>query len=164
MAGPALSAILALAAAGCPHASAHPGQVSIAAIDKATLCLLNAERAAHGMPALDENRRLDSASLRHSRDMVRKRYFQHGDVVGRIRRSGYLRGAGSWGVGENIAWGSGSYSTPASIVNLWMHSPGHRANILSKSFRDIGIGVVRGAPRRGVAGAATYTTDFGFRG
>src|SRR2546423_1519821 len=64
-------------------------------------------------------------------------------------------------LGENIAWGSLQYSTPASIVKMWMHSPGHRANILRAGFRDIGIGIARGAPQAGVHGAATYTTDFG---
>jgi uncharacterized protein YkwD len=47
---------------------------------------------------------------------------------------------------------------------MWMHSPGHRANILSRTFKEIGIGIARGAPESGQGGdAATYTTDFGFR-
>ena len=50
------------------------------------------------------------------------------------------------GRGENIAWGSGSRSTPRSIVRAWMASDGHWANILSAAFRDIGIGVSPGAP------------------
>jgi uncharacterized protein YkwD len=89
--------------------------------------------------------------------MVHHKYFDHGDFAGRIHRAGYH----GFTLGENIAWGSLRYSTPASIVNLWMHSPGHRANILRPQFRDIGIGIANGAPEGGVGGAATYTTDFG---
>jgi uncharacterized protein YkwD len=151
-------------AASCANTTAHPESASIAAIDQATLCLLNVERTTRGLRALKENTHLDKASLGHSRDMVRKKYFQHGNFEGRIKKSGYLSGASGWGIGENIAWGGGQFSTPKSIVSMWMHSPGHRANILSRQFKDIGIGVARGAPQRGQHGAATYTTDFGFRG
>ena len=151
-------------AAACANTTAHPAATSIATIDRATLCLLNAERTKRGLAALRESKRLDRASLGHSRDMVRKRYFEHGDFEGRIRHSGYLSGARSWGIGENIAWGGGPFSTPKSIVSMWMHSPGHRANILNARFRNIGIGVARGAPQAGQHDAATYTTDFGFRG
>ena len=48
-----------------------------------------------------------------------------------------------------------------SIVRSWMHSPGHRANILNPAFREIGIGVVTGAPEAGTEHAATYATSFG---
>jgi uncharacterized protein YkwD len=150
-------------AAACANASSHPSSTSIAAVNRATLCLLNVQRKKHGLAALKENKQLDSASLGHSRDMVKKRYFEHGDFVGRIKKSGYLRGVTAYGLGENIAWGSGPYSTPRSIVNMWMHSPGHRANILNSGFKEIGIGIARGAPQPGQHDAATYTTDFGYR-
>ena len=63
--------------------------------------------------------------------MVRKRYFSHtsrsgNDMGDRIRSQGYLSGARSWMIGENLAWGSGERSTPRSIVRAWMNSPGHR--------------------------------------
>jgi uncharacterized protein YkwD len=145
------------AASGCPDARARPASVSPARAARATLCLLNAERRRHGLRALHEDGRLDRAAAGHSRSMVRNHYFAHGDFAGRIRRAGY-RGST---LGENLAWGSLQWSTPASIVNMWMHSPGHRANILRAGFRDIGIGIAVGAPERGVSGAATYTTDFG---
>jgi uncharacterized protein YkwD len=74
-------------------------------------------------------------------------------------------GTRSWSLGENIAWGSGELASPAAIVRSWMHSSGHRRNILDGGFRNIGIGVASGAPAD-VQGqpAATYTTDFGSRG
>jgi uncharacterized protein YkwD len=141
----------------CAAASASPASVSIQAARQATLCLLNIERRKHGLRPLRENKRLEQAATGHSRAMVRHHYFEHGDFVGRIRRAGY-RG---YTLGENIAWGSFQYSTPAAIVKLWMHSTGHRENILRSKFTEIGIGIVTGAPERGVIDAATYTTDFG---
>jgi uncharacterized protein YkwD len=152
------------AAPNCSGANANPNDVPIAQSQRATLCLLNKARRAHGLRALRENGRLDLASVRHAQDMVRRDYFDHGDYLGRIRSTSYLRGARSWSVGENIAWGSENLATPASIVNGWMHSPGHRRNILDRSFREIGIGVARGTPANGVQNGATYATDFGTRG
>ena len=138
-------------------ASARPASVSPAAAAHATLCLLNEQRAKHHLAPLHESKKLDRAARGHSHSMVNHKYFGHGDFAGRIHRAGYH----GYTLGENIAWGSLRYSTPASIVNMWMHSPGHRANILRPQFRDIGIGIADGAPEGGVGGAATYTTDFG---
>jgi uncharacterized protein YkwD len=164
LAAVAISIGAAPAAAACRGAAAHPTSTRISTVNKATLCLLNAERKKRGLAPLKENSKLDKASVGHSRDMVRRKYFEHGDFAGRIKASGYLSGALSYGIGENIAWGGGGYSTPRSIVSMWMHSPGHRANILSRTFKEIGIGIARGAPESGQGGdAATYTTDFGFR-
>ena len=100
--------------------------------------------------------------------MNRRNYFDHtsrggSSFVDRIKRAGYLRGARSWSVGENLAWGSGSHATARSIVRAWMNSPGHRANILNGRFREIGIGITRGAPVPGVHNGATYATSFGSR-
>ena len=67
-------------------------------------------------------------------------------------------------LGENLGWGSGSMATPAEMVDAWMHSEGHRSNILYPRYREIGIGVTLGAPQElqpGETGAATYTTEFG---
>jgi uncharacterized protein YkwD len=67
--------------------------------------------------------------------------------------------------GENLAWGTAELATPAAIVGAWMRSPGHRSNILRRTFRDIGLGVVQGAPERGDVGgvAITYVHAFGWR-
>jgi uncharacterized protein YkwD len=66
-------------------------------------------------------------------------------------------------VGENIAWGADSGGTPKAIVKSWMHSPPHRANILSPQFRQLGVGFALGH-RGGKRGErAMYTTDFGMR-
>lgn len=156
----------ATAAGGCDSANGSTETTPKRVLVRATLCVLNAERAGHDLGPLRLNRRLSTAARRHSRAMVRKQFFSHTSLNGasfvdRIRATGYLSGARSWSVGENIAYGSGSRSTPRSIGRAWMNSPGHRANILSESYGSIGIGVASGTPVGG--GGATYTTDFGRR-
>jgi len=152
-------------AAVCASASARPGQASPGTIADATLCELNGERRAQGLRPLRVSAALGRAATRHSRDMVRRRYFAHdsrsgASFVDRIRRAGYLRGANDWMAAENLAWGAGAWASAASIVNAWMRSPEHRRNILTPAYRHVGIGVVFGAPS-GIGRSATYTTDFG---
>jgi uncharacterized protein YkwD len=152
------------AAAGtCSGADANPNTTNLQSIKHTTLCLLNTQRRSHGLHKLRENSALSVASQRHAKDMTRRKYFDHGDFVGRIRAAHYLSGAGAWTVGENIAWGAGGLATPREIVKAWMGSPGHRHNILSSGFRDIGLGVSRGLPVRSNYDGATYATDFGAR-
>ena len=156
------------ASAACGSASAMPGQISKASMASSTICLVNAERTQRGLRPLHLNRRLSRAAGGHARDMVRRDYFSHDSLSGasfvdRIRRTGYLGGPRSWIVGENLAWGSGDRSSPAAIVRAWMHSPGHRANILQRRFREVGIGLASGAPESVPGPAATYATDFGAR-
>jgi uncharacterized protein YkwD len=151
------------ASASCTHASDNPNDISVREAKTATLCLLNKVRRGKHLRPLRENQRLSKASQRQANAMTRRKFFEHGDFVGRIRSAHYLSGSRSWTVGENIAWGSYDYASPKSIVRGWMHSPGHRANILSRRFREIGIGLSLGAPVRGMGRAATYATDFGSR-
>jgi len=170
-------AILALAAIGpspasaarCPGAYMTPGNATMTQLHDATLCLLNAERRKRGLTPVRQDERLRLAATRHSKDMVNRRYFSHyspggASMTDRIRKTSYISSVRSWAIGENIAWGSGRYATPHSIVDMWMHSAGHRANILARNFREIGIGIARGAPVRGQQDAGTFTTDFGVRG
>lgn len=163
-----LAAMLALAApaSACPGKDVVPARGAVEEARKATLCLLNAERRAHGLRAVRENRRLRRAAVRHSRAMVRDRFFEHtspsgSTMAGRVARTGY-----DWSsLGENIAWGTATLATPAAIVRGWMTSPGHRANVLGSRFREIGIGIAPGVPLALLPGerGATYTTDFGSR-
>ena len=160
-------ALPAPALAACVGADAAP---SDPAAIPATLCLLNEQRAENGLPAFTESTPLDGASSAYARRMVAQQFFDHvspdgGTMLGRIKASGWVASTMSWTVGENIAWGSGDLGTPASIVDQWMHSAGHRANILNGSFAEIGIGIASGAPISGVdLPAGTYVTDFGSRG
>jgi uncharacterized protein YkwD len=150
-------------AATCKGASATPTADTLSRVRAATLCLVNRERARRGLPKLRKASRLAKAAARHSRDMVRRGYFDHDTPEGRtpserITAAGY-RASSS---GENIAWGSGDYATPRSVVGQWMKSKGHRANILRSGFRETGMGVAIGAPMPGFDGvaAATYTQVF----
>lgn len=167
-------AVLALpSAAGarssCRGADAIPGSGSMARARGATLCLLNAERRHRGLPPLRAERHLRRAAQAYSRAMVAHRFFDHvspltgSTFVDRLGAAGYTS-ARTRQVSENIAWGTGTQATPAQIVSAWMHSAGHRANILTASFREIGIGIAAGVPQRTArSGGATYTTDFGAR-
>jgi uncharacterized protein YkwD len=153
---------------GCANAGVQPAAGNLAAVRGAVLCLHNRERAAHGLPALRENTKLRRAAEGHSGDMVAGRFFAHESRSGagmgdRILRTGYGRGQ-SWSLGENIAWGTGNLGTAAKIQRAWMASPGHRANILRRQFREIGIGIAVGAPvDAGGLDGATFTADFGVR-
>jgi uncharacterized protein YkwD len=156
----------AWASAACSAADASSSQASKRTLVRATLCVLNAQRTRRHLPRLILNDKLSIAARVHSSAMVRGKFFSHDSADGssfldRIRSTGYLFGVSGWYVGENIAYGSGDRSSARSIGRAWMNSPPHRANILSRSFREIGIGVANGTPV-GVGGA-TYTTDFGKR-
>jgi uncharacterized protein YkwD len=148
----------------CSSAHADVRAGAIRRSRDATLCLLNRVRARYGLRPLRLNAKLSGAARRHSRDMVRHRYFAHDSRNGRspfdrMRATHYVPRNASWWLGENIGWGSGALAEPIGMVRAWMHSPPHRANILSRHFRDIGIGIAVGAPVGGRG--ATYTTDFG---
>jgi uncharacterized protein YkwD len=155
---------------GCPGASGRLGRSarSVRAARGALLCLLNAERRRRGLRRLRANAMLTSASTKHSRAMVRKRFFSHVEptglsLVARVRRTHYLAGAQGWLVGENIGYGRGGPGTPAGMVRSWMHSTSHRTNILHPGFTGVGLGIVRGIPGHPRSRGATYTTDFGVR-
>lgn len=161
-------ATAAPAAAQCANADQRVTEANLSQAVAATFCLHNQQRAAHGLPPLRWSSLLARAAEGHSRDMVANVFFSHDSPDGRspgdrIDSVGYLPSDAAWAYGENIAWGSGPYSTPASIMRGWMESPGHRANILDRRFRDLGLGLVTGAPRLDLLGAATYTADFGYR-
>lgn len=156
------------AAADCAGADLQPNGGNIAAIEAATLCLVNAERTSRGLAALSPNADLARAARGHSQDMVSRTYFSHDSLGGstltdRVRATGYLPGSGTWELGENIAYGTGVLGTPRSIVKSWLESPGHRANMLRASYRELGVGVAPGVPLAGRTGGGTYTTDFGYR-
>jgi uncharacterized protein YkwD len=171
---PAMAALALAAGASpanaqvCHGADAHPEAASRDALNSATLCLINRTRKARGRRAVSANRRLALAAERHAFDMVRRSYFSHdspsgADFVDRIRRTGYMRGSRGWSLGENLAWGSQHLGTPRSIVAAWMRSPGHRANLLRRGFKEIGVGVAPGAPEPIHPNAATFVTEYGTR-
>jgi uncharacterized protein YkwD len=154
----------------CASADAMPGQAAVEDLRAATLCLMNAERAARGVGRLQSEPLLGRVAATYARQMVRGQFFDHTSPAGstmlaRIRSTSYLRDVTSWSVGENLAWGSGNLATPRAMVRAWMRSAEHRANLLDRHFADVGIGVAAGAPVALEPGelGGTYVTDFGRR-
>jgi uncharacterized protein YkwD len=164
----ALACAPAQAAKRCTGANDVPfPQVSAAEV-AALECVVNRERERRGLRPLDRTRSLDRAATGHSSDMARNDYFDHRSPGGstpaaRARSAGYMSGARSWRVGENLAWGTGALATPNSIVESWLKSPAHRELMLSRGFADFGLGIASGAPQAGVSGGATYTMLMGRR-
>ena len=153
----------------CPDSTLAPDANDLPQISAAVLCLINAERTGAGLPVLALNPQLSRASQPMADRMLAEQFFSHdtpdgGTVLDRIRRTGYLPNSDNWVVGENLAWGNGVLATPQAIVDGWMNSPGHRANILAGDYRDIGLGLALGSPIAGNSGGAIYVTDFGKRG
>jgi len=156
-------------AAQCKGGDAGPAKLSDKRAAKAVYCLLNKERRSHGLKALHRQSSQTKAAREHNRKMVRSRCFSHQcagekDLVGRLTGTNYLPCKCSWGVAENIAYGTGRYGSPRSIVDAWMHSSEHRANILNGGYQHIGVAVSSGTPTAGRSrDGATFTTDFGYR-
>jgi uncharacterized protein YkwD len=151
----------------CPGANLQPQTSNLERVRSATLCLVNQERALHGQGPLRLNRQLAEAAQRHTQEMVSQGYFNHvgprGDTpLSRILATGYISSSRriSYTIGENIAWGTYGDSTPSAIVQAWIASPPHLANILDGRFRDTAIGVLPSVPGMRQPGG-TYTQDFG---
>ena len=163
------AAVPAAASATCPGETVNSSVQTESAMAQSILCLVNERRAAAGVGPVFPNGKLEQAALAHSSDMVSNGFFGHNspdgiDFVQRIEKTGYTNGARAWLAGENLAWGSGSLSTPAELVQGWMVSPPHRANLLRGQFREIGIGVVRGTPEASSAiDGVTVSTEYGYR-
>ena len=158
----------ASAATVCASADGPTAQSSAVTLANSALCLVNQERTARGLKPLKLNRRLTRAATGHARDMNARGYFSHdtqggGTFVDRIRKAGYVPPKAFPSLGEDLAWGSGTLGTPREIVQSWMESPGHRANILDPTVRDAGMGVAFGDPGAGDDGV-TYALDFGSGG
>ncbi len=156
--------------APCAGTDLTPSDADMGQVRSATLCLINKERAHAGLAAVVDSAKLDRAANGHSQDMVGRGYFDHVSPTGstpvtRMLGAGYINPHMGYLVGENIAWGTQALATPAAIVNAWMNSPEHRANILQGAYRQSGIGVSPSVPR-GMGGGqrgAIYTQDFGVR-
>ena len=154
-------------AAACSGAEVQAdGAQSTQQFETTVVCLLNQARASRGLPKLRSDARLSTAARGHSSAMSSQNFFSHDSLSGssfatRIEAAGYIRGASSWFIGENIAWGTDVLGTPQALMKAWMNSPEQRANILNRRFREVGPGVVWGSPNSSTAAAATVTTDFG---
>jgi uncharacterized protein YkwD len=135
---------------------------------------INHVREAHGLARMEVVTRLQQAASRHSNSMARRGYFRH-----ELRHNGTWKSFGawirwywpgpdytSWSAGENLAWGAPGLGVRRTI-SLWMHSPGHRANLLNKQWNRVGVAIVHVVDPLGYfndfASATIVTADFGSR-
>ena len=104
------------------------------------------ERANEGLPPLENDEKLSTLARGHSADMIARDYFSHTDTDGcgsscRANAAGYAWRA----IGENNYMSSGYGASPEQqarmVVDGWMKSPGHRANILGSQYTHAGVGV-----------------------
>lgn len=126
----------------------YPGQKinipsidDVKALEQKVIDLVNQQRAYNGLPALKANWEVSRVARYKSQDMIDKRYFAHqsptyGSPFNMMENFGIRFSA----AGENIAYGQ---RTPQEVMNSWMNSPGHRSNILNRTYNQIGVGVAK---------------------
>lgn len=154
-------------ALACPNSNLGAPNLTTEQARASVVCLINKKRARNHVKPVHESPPLDSAAQAHTNAMTSQNFFSHegdGTPASRASNAGYMAGARAWGVGEDLFWGAAKRSTPSATVNAWMNSAVHRSVMLSRSYRQVGIGVLQGSP----AGAdntntGTYTALFGFR-
>jgi uncharacterized protein YkwD len=155
-------------AATCANAGIAPTQANVDAVARATACLINRQRRRHHLRSLRRSASLALAARRHAGDMVSRGYFSHVTPSGssardRIRQAGYARRGVSLLVGEDLSRAMADSATPRRTVARWMRSRRHRANILSRAYRHVGVGVAIGSPGLG-SGGVTIAVEFARRG
>jgi uncharacterized protein YkwD len=112
--------------------------------EEPTLTLVNAARAAHGLPPLRNNAQLSRMAREHSQRMFSVDFFDHTDPFrGSLGARARAFGVDYDRLGENIAFNSGMADPVAVAVKGWLQSPGHRANLLSEQYSESGIGIWR---------------------
>jgi uncharacterized protein YkwD len=166
-----LLASLALALTGVA-ASQSPasGAQRQATLESALLVGINAVRREHGLRPIVNSPRLARAAAEHTREMGTDGYFEHESFDStpfwkRIARWYPSKHWRSWSVGENLLYESPDL-TASEGVDMWMHSPLHRANLLDRTWREIGVSAIHfdSAPGTYEGGAVTIVTaDFGVR-
>jgi uncharacterized protein YkwD len=129
----------------------------------ALLVQINAVRVAYGLKAVQPANLLHRIALGHSDDMILRDYFSHTSPSGwtlkdRLMHSGFVRGYG-WRGGETLAWGLGPTATALATIHAWLHSPEHRAILLSPSWGQVGISRACGH-FLGHVGACVWTADW----
>ncbi len=163
------AAIAKVLSTPCPNTQLTPEPANLPLVRAAVLCLVNTERAQNGRQPLQANAQLEAAGESHGREMIADDYFDHISPSGitpvdRVRQTGYIPNSEvGYVVGENLAWGTLTLSTPEAIVKAWIASPEHLANILEAKYEDTGIDVEPAVPQslaEGVQGAL-YTQEFG---
>lgn len=124
-------------------ASSQTAGSSYSAFQNEVVRLVNVERAKNGLAALSIDATITKTATLKSQDMAKNNYFSHtsptyGSPFDLMKQYGVSYRT----AGENIAMGQ---TSPAQVMNGWMNSPGHRANILNSSYTKIGVGVAQNA-------------------
>jgi len=148
------------------------GKIKVNEQEKTIFAAHNRIRKNHNLKPFCAQPALMKASRFHSDEELKHDYSDHRSFNGnrfyessgkRIQRMGYTsRGFSYYIAGENIAIWSNPKTANKKVMDFWMHSSGHRANILNGKFHQIGVGVTRGN-YKGSSGYTTFTVDFGRR-
>jgi uncharacterized YkwD family protein len=130
-----------------------PAASSTTTLEDQVITLVNKERTNRGLQTLTKNFQLANMARCKSQDMATKNYFSHtsptyGSPFTMMQNFGLHFTA----AGENIAMGQ---PTPQAVMTAWMNSPGHRANILSPAYNQIGVGFAKSS-----SGVDYWTQDF----
>jgi uncharacterized protein YkwD len=149
--------------------SATGSRTTVTALEAGILSEVNDVRAAHGLRPLKLSTGLTAAARQHTFEMLDDGYFEHESANGapfwRRVEQFYPQASGFWEVGENLIWCSPSLRAKKA-VELWMGSSGHRQNILSPKWKEIGVAAVHSTTSTGEYGGGAVTiitADFGVR-
>jgi len=125
-----------------PHGDSQPTDHETSSQAEAVLNLVNAERSKQGLKPLTLSEKLDNLATMKSQDMAEKGYFDHtSPTYGTPFQMLQDHGVHYRAAGENIAAGQ---KTPEEVMNAWMNSSGHRANILNANYTQLGVGYYQG--------------------
>src|SRR5919199_234310 len=155
--GVSVCVVALVAAVAAPRAAPRPGSSSRTTLfsrETALVVAINSTRTVHRLPKLRVDFHLVRAARSHSRDMLRHRYFGHGDFGNRMSRF-HVRGRV---FAENLYWGSGVMGANAAVAG-WLASPPHRANLLDPQLRRVGVATPLGS-FGGFSTATMVTADF----
>jgi uncharacterized protein YkwD len=164
-----LIAVMSLAAlAGFAQTGVASGRTG--ALQSALVREINAVRADHGLRPLSTSDELAASASQHTREMGSDGYFHHesrdaSPFWKRIQHWYVSSGWSFWSVGENLFWSRRGLTAPIAI-SAWMASPTHRANLLSRTWREVGISALRFDAAPGTFGGrpvSIVTADFGIR-
>jgi uncharacterized protein YkwD len=163
----ALVALTLIAPAG---ANVSGPRSSMQTLETGVLQEINAFRRANGLVPLRLSTKLSLAARQHSSEMAARGYFSHSSANGskfdrRIARYYSIARWRYWSVGENLLWSSPDVDA-AGALQMWLNSPEHRANLMTKRWREIGLSAVHSVSAPGSFGGrevTVITTDFGVR-
>jgi uncharacterized protein YkwD len=165
-----IAALSVSASAGAAAGTAATPTERLGQLDQQVLAEVNRTRVAHGLQRLVISSGLQRAADAHSRQMLDLGFFAHdtpgGNTFGKRIRSYYpADGFTTWSAGENLLYGSVGITAEAA-VKAWLRSPGHRENILSRTWREVGVASLRARVAGGAFGGRetlVVTMDFGAR-